>query len=58
MVTIERIGTDVCALTGKEGEGVYCCFADNSFRGFLLWKSLQQLLKLKQTQHQDKKVDK
>lgn len=58
MVTIEKIGSDVCALTGKEGEGVYCHFADSSFQGFLLWKSLQQLLKLKQAQQQEKKVDK
>ena len=50
MVTIERIGTDTCALTAKQGEGVYCQFADGSFHGFLLWKSLRQLLSLKQAQ--------
>lgn len=54
MVTIEKIGTDLCVLTGKEGEGVYCKFADGSFQGFLIWKSLQQLLKLKQSQQQGK----
>jgi hypothetical protein len=54
MVTIEKIGTDVCALTGKQGEGVYCEFTDGSFRGFLVWKSLQQLLSLKQTQQPEK----
>jgi hypothetical protein len=56
MVTIERIGTDVCALTGKQGDGVYCRFADGSFHGFLLWKSLRQLLSLKQAQQQGEKV--
>ena len=55
MVTIEKIGTDACALTGKQGEGVYCQFEDGSFRGFLLWKSLRQLLSLKQAQQQEKK---
>jgi hypothetical protein len=55
MVTIEKIGKDVCALTGKEGEGVYCKFADGSFQGFLVWKSLQQLLNLNQSQHQGRK---
>ena len=34
MVTIEKTGTDVCALTGKQGEGVYCKFTDGSFHGF------------------------
>ena len=34
MVTIEKTGTDVCALTGKQGEGVYCKFADGFFQGF------------------------
>ena len=56
MVTIEKIGTDVCALSGKQGEGVYCAFADGSFRGFLVWKSLQQLLNLKQAQQPEKKA--
>jgi hypothetical protein len=55
MVTIEKIGTDVCALSGKQSEGVYCKFADGSFQGFLTWKSLQQLLSLKQSQRQEKK---
>ncbi len=55
MVTIEKTGTDVCALTGKQGEGVYCRFADNSFHGFLLWKSLRQLLSMKQAQQRDMK---
>jgi hypothetical protein len=54
MVTIEKTGTDVCALTGKQGEGVYCEFADGSFHGFLLWKSLRQLLSLKQAQRPEK----
>ncbi len=54
MVTIEKTGTDVCALTGKQGEGVYCEFTDGSFHGFLLWKSLRQLLSLKQAQRQEK----
>lgn len=54
MVTIEKTGTDMCALTGKQGEGVYCKFADGSFHGFLLWKSLRQLLSLKQTQRPKK----
>lgn len=54
MVTIEKIGTDVCALTGKQGDGVYCEFKDGSFRGFLVWKSLQQLLNLKQAQKPEK----
>jgi hypothetical protein len=56
MVTIEKIGKAVCSLTGKEGEGVYCKFADGSFHGFLIWKSLQQLLNLKQAQQQGKKL--
>jgi hypothetical protein len=48
MVTIERIGTDVCALSGKEAEGVYCSFEDGSFTNvFLSWRSLKQLLNLK-----------
>lgn len=54
MVTIERIGTDVCALTGKEGEGVWCEFTDGSFKGFLSWKSLRQLLQLRQAQNVEK----
>jgi len=54
MVTIEKTGTDECALTGKQGEGVYCEFTDGSFRGFLLWKSLRQLLSLKQAQQREK----
>ena len=53
MVTIEKTGSDTCALTGKQGEGVYCEFTDGSFRGFLLWKSLRQLLCLKQAQRQE-----
>jgi len=58
MVTIEKTGTDVCALTGKQGEGVYCQFTDGSFHGFLLWKSLRQLLSLKEAQRQDNKDEK
>jgi hypothetical protein len=50
MVTIERIGTDVCALTAKEAEGVYCKFLDGSFEGFLSWKSFRQLLQMKSNQ--------
>ena len=50
MVTIERIGTDTCALSGKESEGVYCKFVDGSFSGFLSWKSLRQLLNMKSNQ--------
>lgn len=50
MVTIERIGTDTCALSGKESEGVYCKFLDGSFSGFLSWKSLRQLLNMKSNQ--------
>jgi hypothetical protein len=54
MVTIERMGSDVCALTGREGEGVFCAFADGSFKGFLCWKSLKQLLSLRQRQEEVK----
>ena len=54
MVTIEKTGTDACALTAKQGEGVYCKFTDGSFQGFLLWKSLRQLLSLKEAQRQEK----
>ena len=50
MVTIDRVGTDVCALSGKESEGVYCTFEDQSFSGFLSWRSLKQLLNLKSKQ--------
>ena len=50
MVTIEKTGTDVCALTGKQAEGVYCKFLDGSFEGFLGWKSLRQLLQMKVNQ--------
>lgn len=50
MVTIEKLGTDVDALSGKEAEGVYCTFEDQSFSGFLSWKSLKQLLNLKSKQ--------
>jgi hypothetical protein len=55
VVTIERIGTDVDALTGKEAEGVYCTFKDDSFSGFLSWRSLRQLLNLRQSQAKDGK---
>ena len=54
MVTIERIGTDVCALTGKESEGVYCEFLDRSFMGFPSWRSLKQLLNLRQRQERER----
>lgn len=50
MVTIERLGTDADALTQKESEGVYCTFADGSFKGFLCWKSLRMLLNMRQQQ--------
>lgn len=50
MVTISKIGTDVDALSGKEAEGVYCSFKDGSFDGFLSWRSLKQLLNLKEKQ--------
>jgi hypothetical protein len=57
MVTIEKIGTDVCALTGKQAKGVQCQFADGSFQGFLSWKSLKQLLNLRQRQEEGKDVE-
>jgi hypothetical protein len=54
MVTIERLGTDTDALTQKEAEGVYCMFADGSFKGFLCWKSLRMLLTMRQQQNGQK----
>lgn len=56
MVTIERIGTDVVSLTGKESDGVWCSFSDGSIaNSFLSWKSLKQLLNLKQKQQENGK---
>lgn len=50
MVTIERVGNGVDALTQKEAEGVHCKFVDGSFKGFLSWKSLRMLLTMRQQQ--------
>jgi len=50
VVTIEKVGSGVDALTQKEAEGVHCQFADGSFRGFLSWKSLRMLLTMRQQQ--------
>lgn len=47
MVSIEKTGKAKCSLTGKESEGVFCSFADGSFKGFLSWRSLKMLLNLK-----------
>jgi len=52
MLTIQRAGTDVDALTQKEAEGVYCTFEDGSFSGFLSWRSLRMLLNMRQQQEQ------
>jgi hypothetical protein len=54
MVTLEKLGTDVDALTQKESEGVYCTFEDGSFSGFLSWKSLRMLLTMRQQQAEKK----
>jgi hypothetical protein len=50
MVTIEKVGNGVDALTQKEAEGVHCQFVDGSFKGFLSWKSLRMLLTMRQQQ--------
>lgn len=50
MVTIEKVGNGVDALTQKEAEGVHCKFVDGTFQGFLSWKSLRMLLTMRQQQ--------
>ena len=50
MVTIDKVGSGVDALTQKEAEGVHCQFVDGSFKGFLSWKSLRMLLTMRQQQ--------
>jgi hypothetical protein len=47
MLKILRASHGECGLTAKETEGVDVVFDDGSFRGFLSWKSLQQMVQMK-----------
>jgi hypothetical protein len=47
-ITIHAIGTGLCALTGREADGLTVTFDDASLQNtFLSWKSFKQLAALK-----------
>jgi hypothetical protein len=47
-VIIHSCGTGLCALSGKEGEGMTVTFEDGTLReGFLSHRAFQQLIKMK-----------
>ena len=51
MVTIKELKKDKCSLSGKACDGVVVDFTDGSFKNiFLSWRSLKQLLELKEKQ--------
>lgn len=55
-VTIHRIETGICALTGKDSEGLVVTFEDGTVReSFLSWKSFRQLCSMKQLGKQESK---
>lgn len=47
-LTIHGTGSGLCALTGKEGNGLTITFDDGTLReSFLSWRAFQQLLSMK-----------
>ncbi len=47
-ITIHATGRGVCALTGREADGLTVTFEDGTLqKTFLSWKSLKQLASLK-----------
>jgi hypothetical protein len=47
-VTIHSSGTGICALTGKEGDGIQVSFDDQTVtNSFLSWKAFRQILAMK-----------
>ena len=47
-ITIHATGRGVCALTGRESDGLTVTFEDGTLQNaFLSWKSLKQLAALK-----------
>lgn len=47
MLRIQKSGSAVCGLTAKESDGVFVAFDDDSYVGFLSWKSLRQMIQMK-----------
>ena len=54
MLRIVKSGTSMCGLTNKETDGVFVEFDDGSFKGFLGWRSLKQLIQLKNSMVESK----
>lgn len=47
MLRIQKSGSAVCGLTARESDGVFVAFDDDSYVGFLSWKSLRQMIQMK-----------
>ena len=47
-VTIHRVGSGRCSLTGKDGDGLSVSFDDGTVKdAFLSWRGFRQLLSMK-----------
>ncbi|MFN4261400.1 MAG: hypothetical protein ACK4RK_19105 [Gemmataceae bacterium] len=56
-ITVHGSGSGICALTGKDGDGLTVTFEDQTVvNSFLSWRSFKQLLALKSKQFEKPKV--